>query len=530
VNPLARRALRALVAAGFVALLAGCAASGATRDRSTLVVLEAGDANSVNPLLSNQYYAFNYQSLIFDFLVGTGKDYRPIPALATSWTPIDGGKSWIVKLRHGVRWSDGQPFTARDVVFTMNALLDPKTGSPYQGQTAYVKRVVALDPYTVRFDLDGINATFMANVLQSEWIVPEHVLGRIPHAQIRTSGFGEHPIGTGRYKLVRWNHDQEMLLEANPLWWGGPIAVKRIDFRIVSNNQTRYDAMLQGTADVDDAIGPTDYERFGKLKGMERMNVPDLFVRYIQINLRTPGLDDVSVRQAMMYGWDRTAFANGLMRGAGTVASSIWPTGNAYWHDSRIKPYPYDRAKATALLDAAGWRPGPDGIRRKGSHRLAFSLSLPNGEVAPDIAADFQADMRAIGIAITVHMVDYATFIEETNESKYQLAYTGWGGDPDPDQETLLDSHQFPPNGNNTGFYHNPAVDRDLEAAVRVIDPVKRKAYYDDVQVRTAHDVPVLFTTNEFFRIAYRARVHPVGPLLPDTNFWNDVQSWRLDP
>lgn len=524
-----RRLARGCLAVAFAAALSACVAA-ARSDPSTLVILEAGDASNVNPLLTNQYYAFTYQSLIFDFLVGTGKDYRPIPQLATSWTPIAGGKSWIVKLRHGVRWSDGAPFTAADVVFTMNALLDPKTGSPYQGQDAYVKRVVALDPYTVRFDLAGVNATFMANVLQSEWIVPEHVLAKIPHAQLRTSGFGEHPIGTGRYKLVRWNHDQEMLLEANPLWWGGAIAVKRLDFRIVANNETRYDAMLQGTADVDDAIGPTDYERFGKLTGMKRMNILDLFSRFIQINLRKPGLDEIAVRQAMLYGWDRTAFASGLLHGAGTVASSIWPTGMDYWHDFAIAPYPYDPRKAAALLDGAGWRPGPDGIRRRGAHRLAFSLSLPNGASAPDIAADFQADMATIGIAITVHMVDYATFIEETNESKYDLALTGWGGDPDPDEQTLLDSHQVPPNGNNTGYYKNPAVDRDLEEAARVIDPAKRKALYDRVQAITAHDVPVLFATNEFYRVAYRSRVHPVGPLLPDTNFFNDVQSWGLDP
>jgi peptide/nickel transport system substrate-binding protein len=510
--------------------LQSCAARAAVRDRDTLVLLELGDADSVNPLLTNQYYAFLYQNLIFDRLVATGANYRPEPMLATSWRANPRGTVWTVRLRRGVRWSDGTPFSAADVVWTFNALTDPKTGSPYSGQYTFIKHVVALDPLTVRFELSSPNATFVVNALQSQWIVPAHVFRGVPDAQIRTSPFGQNPIGTGPYRLVSWSHDQECVFAANPYWWGGTPDVKRIDVQIILDPQSRDDAMLDGAADFNDGIGADDVRTMRRNPALHEVRIPDLYTRFVQINFHVPPLDDVRVRRAMMYGWDRYGVTHGLRHDAATVGASVEPTGLAFWQDPAVRPYPFDPVEARTLLDAAGWHAGAGRIRTKSGRRLAFTLSLPSSPLGRDISAEFQADMASIGIAISVQMLDYATFIDQTNSSHFELAYTGWGGSPDPDQLTLLDSHQMPPVGNNYGFYRNPAVDRDLEQGLLVVDPAARKRYYDDMQVRTAADVPVLFASNENYLAAYAPRVHVTGPLKPGLYFFDNVAHWRLDP
>ncbi len=519
-----------LIALALATALAACAGRTAPRDRDTLVVLELGDADSMNPLLTNQYYAFLYQNLIYDRLVGTGADYRPVPMLALSWTANRAGTVWNVRLRRGVRWSDGAPFSATDVAWTFEALLDPKTGSPYSGQYAYIKRVVALGRDTVRFDLSTPNATFMVDALQSTWIMPAHLLRGIPHAQIRTSALGEHPVGTGAYRLVRWNHNQECLLAANPYWWGGTPSVKAVDVQVILDPQSRDDAMLDGAADFNDGVNADDMRTLRRNPALHEVNIPDLYTRFVQINLRVPGLDDVVVRRAMMYGWDRHGVTHGLRHDAASVAASVEPTGLRFWQDAALSPYPFDPARARALLEADGWHAGRDGVRAKNGRRLAFTLSLPSTPLGRDTAAEFQADMTAIGIAISVQGLDYATFIDQTNSSHFELAYTGWGGNPDPDMLTLLDSHQVPPTGNNYGFYRDPAVDRDLERGLLAIDPAKRKPYYDDMQVRTAADVPVLFASDENYLAAYAPRVHVTGPIKPGLYFFDDVAHWRLDP
>ncbi len=468
--------------------------------------------------------------MIFDTLLGSGADYKPTPNLALSWNSDATGKTWTVHLRKGVRWSDGAPFTAADVVWTFDALIDPATGSPYNGQYTFIRHVVALDPFTVRFQLESPNATFVENALQSRWIMPEHSFRGIPHAQIKNSAFGEHPIGTGAYVLERWNHDQEAVFGTNRYWWGGTQTVRTIDIRVVLQDQGRTDAMLGGAADLDDRIGADAAQRLANVPGIHVIDIPDLYTRFINVNLHTPGLNDVVVRRAMMYGWDRAAVAAGLRHSHATIANGVEPEAIRYWHDDGLKPYPYDPARANALLDGAGWKRSADGVRAKNGVPLAFELLIPNSLLSNDIAAGFSADMNDIGIAISVHVLDYATFIEQANASKFQLAYSGWGGQPDPDMLTLLDSKQMPPVGNNVGFYSNPAVDRDLEAGLVTLDPARRKQYYDDMQVRTARDVPELFATNEFALTAYRDRVHVTGPILPGLYLFSNVAKWRLDP
>jgi peptide/nickel transport system substrate-binding protein len=512
------------------ASLVGCAAARVQRDPNTLVVLERGDGDTLDPLFSSNAYAALYQSFIFDGLVGVGADFTDIPALATSWKSTPDKLHWTVDLRRGVRWSDGAPFTSKDVVFTWNAMLDPKTGFLYRGQFTYVRTVTAAGPYRVHFDLRTKNALFVSQALGSP-ILPEHVLGKVPHAQLRTTDFGEHPIGTGPYLLQYWRHDQDIAFVANPGWWGGTQSVRRIVIEIVLNGQAGVDAMQEGAADVDDGIVPSSFEALqeGHTK-LRLLRVPDLYVDMIQVNTTRPGLSDARVRRAMMYAWDREALTRGYFHGDEQVATSITPIGLRRWYDANVKMYPYDPERARRLLDEAGYLPGPDGIRRRSQIRLAYTVTL-TGSTLLDFGAEFQADMRAVGIAITIRTVDFATGVEEEEKGDFDLLPIAWGGVPDPDEKTLLGCDQFPPNGNNVMRFCDPKLSRDVDLGLQTLDYAERRRIYDDMQRRFAEDVPALYSGFRYYEDAISPRVHfDIAKALPDSYFFRDVAFWKLGP
>jgi len=511
-------------------LLCGCAA-GAARDPNSLVILEAADGATLNPLFSTDAASALYEQFIFDPLVNVGDDFKPIPWLATAWRSSVNHLHWTVDLRRDVHWSDGVPFTSKDVVWTWQAQLDPATGFPYRGQFDYIASVRASGPSTVEFTLSQPNALFESQALNAS-ILPEHILGKIPRRQLRLSAFGEHPVGTGPFFLERWRHDEEISFTRNPRWWHGPVTVPRIAVRIELNDQARLDAMQEGSGDVLDGLGTSGYAILQQQAPKLRLlHLPDLYSFFIYTNLRRLGLDDLHVRQAMLYGWDRRAVVRGLLHGDAIVATGVVPIALRLWYDPNVRRYDYDPARAQDLLDAAGWPKGNDGIREKNGHRLAFELLLTGADAATeDLAAEFQSDMRAIGVAITVRSLDFATFLTETQSLHYDLALGGWGGVPDPDQFTLLESKQIPPTGNNLMSYSNPTVDRDVTLGLRALEYSERKALYDSMQRVTAEDLPVLFYINTYYRAAFNPRVRvSVKDVLPDQYVFRDVYAWRLD-
>lgn len=502
------------------------------RDPNTLVVMELGDADTLNPLYTSNYYGVLFETFIFDSLVNFGSNFQVVPALATSWKGAPDGLHWTVELRHGVTFSDGAPFTSRDVVWTYQAMLNPATGFLYRGQFAFIKDVVAEGPYRVRFDLSQTNATFVSQGMAAP-ILPAHILAKTPFAAQRQSGFGEHPVGTGVYSFVRWQHDEQLSLKRNPHYWGGTPLIPRIAFLIVLDDQARIEAMESGNADVDDGLGPGSYEVLKEARtDLRLLHIPDLFTAFMYLNFKRPGIPDLAVRRAMMYGWDRQADLEGLSRGDIAIATGIVPEALRTWYDPNVRRYPYDPARARALLDAAGYRLGPDGVRRRGNVRLAYTLNFP-GSGQPDfeseIAPAFQADMRSIGISITIQQLDYATFIERTQDRNFDIAISGWGGVPDPDQLTLLGCDQFPPAGNNDMSYCNKRIDRDVHLGIKLVDPAKRKPVYDDMQREIADQLPVLYYDSEFYRVAISPRVQfDFSHVLPDDFLFLNVGRWRL--
>ncbi len=529
----ALRRFAALLAA--VVLLAGCSARSAPqRDAGTLVALTRADGATLNPLFAQTVQdALIYVPLVFESLSYIGPDYLPHPLLATGWRHAPDGRHWTVDLRRGVRWSDGAPFTSADVVFTYGVLRDPKVAAISAGDMAYITSVTADGPYRVHFVLAYPSAVFTLTALGNEASqLPEHLLGKVPHDRLRFTNFGEHPIGTGPYTLERWQHDSEIVFARNPYAWRRP-KIGRIDMRIIFNDQSELEALANGSADLIDDLGSTELTQLQRIAPqLKFLTFPSVYTNVMLPNLKRPGLNDIAVRQAIMYGYDRKGVVDGFGNGHGIVPDGLIPAGLAHWHDPDVQRYPYDPEKARALLDAAGWKPGPDGIRRKGSTRLSFELLLNQGSaVITDEMIAFVADMQAIGIDISLRQLDFSSIVAREFKENFDLIYEGFGGSVDPDLTTNLASDQAPPNGANTEQAHDPIADRDLKRGLTELDDAKRRAYYNDLQREIAKTLPILYETGRYAAMAYSPRLllDPKVTLQTPLLYYN-VQDWVLTP
>jgi peptide/nickel transport system substrate-binding protein len=525
----------ALAIALVVLALPACSATNATahRDRNTLVVLEQADGATMNPLFAqSQTDSDVYPSMLYDSLAVAGVGFAMVPDLATTWTPSADGLHWNVTLRRGVRWSDGAPFTSKDVAFTYRIMIDPKTG--YVGASALeaVRSVTATGPYSVRFDLGHVTALFAVGVL-SEPMLPEHILGAVPAAQQLGTSFGEHPIGTGPYVLAHWQHDSEAVFARNPTYWAGPAKIGRVDFRIIFNPQSMVDAVENGSADLIDQLGYSQALRLTReAPQIKQLRVPALEVGVIEPNLHRPGLDDVMVRRAMMYGHDRQAIIDGFLGGQGSLATSWVPEALVAWYDPKVTRYPYDPARARRLLDAGGWISGPGGIRHKGATTLSFTMLVNQGStIVLDEVLEFAADMKAVGIKVDVRLLDFPSIIQRVYTGKYDMIFDERGGSVDPDASFLFLSTMTPPAGGNTVGYDDPEADRLMQAGIRELSVPKRRLIYDRLQQRLAQTLPMLWDVNANGRVAYSSRlVLDPKTTLPFPLIWYNVADWTLSP
>jgi peptide/nickel transport system substrate-binding protein len=234
----------------------------------------------------------------------------------------------------------------------------------------------------------------------------------------------------------------------------------------------------------------------------------------------------------MMYGYDRKALVDGLYDGKVAVTNDLIVSALKHWYDPNVPQYPYDPAKARAILDAAGWKVGPDGIRSNGRTRLSFELMLNQGSsIITDEMLTFAEDMHDVGIDVRLRQLDFASLVSRSFKGNYDMTANGRGGAVDPDLTTILASSQIPPNGSNTTHYRDAIVDRDLKLGLTTLNDAKRREYYDQMQVELSKTLPILPQRGRFSALAYASRLvlNPKTTLQSPLLYFN-VEDWALTP
>jgi peptide/nickel transport system substrate-binding protein len=362
-------------------------------------------------------------------------------------------------LRDGVRWHDGAPFTSADVAFTCRAIMDEKVASPRRSDFDLVESVGTPDPKSV---IVRYKKPFSPALLS--WmgaILPEHLLGKLdpskwPEAYNRT------PVGTGPFKFDSWKTNEFIRLKKNPDYFLGSPWLDSIVFRVLPDPLTLQLAFQTKQVDFWN-VSPWAVKNLEKDPRLDLFSAPGNMYNYIGWNLRRPMFQDLRVRQALAQAVNVAQMIKHIIYGRGVQSTGIF-TPQVWFFDPSVKPLPYDPAAARKLLDEAGWKVGPDGIRVKEGKRFSFTLLANNGnEVRRDIATLVQDDLKQVGIEVKVEIYEWAVLLKRfVNKGEFDAIVLGWGLGYDFDQYGIWHSSQTHPEELNFIGYKNPEVDHLL--------------------------------------------------------------------
>ena len=488
---------------GSRASSSGGTSSGATILRAAIFA----EPSSLNPLLGTNTAENFLSSLTFDLLVTLDDRGNDIPDLAAAVPTLENGgisrdgKTITYKLRHGVKWQDGKPFTSADVKFSWQAIMNPNNNVAERVGYDKVASVDTPDAYTAVFHLKEQFAPFVDTVFgESDLpyrIVPKHLLGGYPN--INRVPFNQQPVGTGPFRVVRWYHGDHVELAANPLYFRGAPKLQKILVYTVPDGNTSAAELQSHGVDLVLAVTAANFRNLRKVSGVRTLLVKQPSYAAAVFNTTHPPLDDVRVRQAIAYAINEKRIVDNLTYGTATLASS--DLSDYYWaHDSALVPYGLDKTKAADLLDRAGWRRGPSGMRAKNGKALSLQLTIGAGsQTANQIAVELQSDLRQVGIDLAIKTYSYSLLYATQamggiqQSGKFDLTLLVWVSGADPDDSSQWTCKAAPPNGNNISRYCNAAFDNAETAALTHFDRATRKRAYALTQQMLLKDAPAAF-------------------------------------
>lgn len=463
-----KRKLALLFALAALLGLAACgqpSASDGGETQTSALVYASGDYTRINPAM-DEHGEINL--LLFNGLTAHDGKNQVVPALAKSWSFDPNACTYTFHLEEDVKWHDGEPFTAEDVRFTIQAVMDPENGSENAPNFEDVLEITVEDSHTVSFRLDAPNVAFLDYM--SMPILPKHLL---EGEDWQTSDFFRSPVGTGPYKLESWDEGQAITLVRNEDYFKTPANIGTIIFKIVTDDNAK--ALQMQTGELDLAhLTPKDAAAFRDREGFTVYDMETSDYRGILFNFHNDyWVENQDLIPAICCALDRQAILDAVLLGRGVVAYG--PLQRNVYNYEPVEHYDYDPVRAEALLQEAGCVKSGDGFYYRDNEKIGFVISVGAGDqVRLDMAQAAAQQLREVGIDCSVDVparVDWAG----------QMAYLiGWGSPFDADDHTYKVFGTG--KGANYSGYSNPEVDQYLVEARRSDDPAVRAEAYAKFQ------------------------------------------------
>jgi len=493
----------------------------------SFVEASIGDITGLIPNITTDGASHEVGGLIYDGLVRQDKDYNWESQMAESWQFSKDCMTLTFKLRKNVKWHDGKPFTADDVLFTYKTMMNPKTPTAYRNDFEPIKDVVVVDPYTVRVTYSQPFAKALMGWGQT--ILPKHLLEKyVEDGKLREAPQVLKPIGTGPYRFHEWKTGEKVVLIANKDYYmeGRPY-LSRVIYRIIPSQATIYIELMAKGVDMSRLTAiqyarQTDYPAFKK--DFNKYKFSDNRYTYLGFNLKDPRFADKRVRQAFAHAINKQELIDGVLLGLGQIATGPLRPGTWAYTD-KVKRYAYDPAKAKLLLAEAGWkdRNGDGILRNKEGQPFSFTIRTNQGNDERKKAAELiQQRLKEIGVQTDIQTIEWAAFLKEyIRQKRFEAIVLGWGTTSDPDQYPIWHSSQNGAEQLNSVSYANPEVDALLEKGRATCHQSERVAVYHRIQEILADDQPYVFLyyPDSLWAVASRVRGIKPAPAGIDYNF-----------
>ena len=458
------------------AVVAWAAFAGAASAEVVLRVAQMSDISTLDPHKAADAYSANVMRQVYNALVQPDPNMEFKGDLAESWENPD-DLTWLFHLRKGVLFHNGEEFTADDVKFTLERMLDPKTASPGVTHIREVDKVEVVDRYTVRIVTKAPYAPLISNLGRYEMCM-------LNEKAVREAGedYGRHPVGTGPFMLDVWRPGDRVELKKFDKYFEGMPKVDRMVFRGIPEEATRVIELESGGVDICIDLPAQDYARIkaeGRFKVYEK---PSITSNYYAFNAQATPFQDKRVRQALNYAVDVDALIDAIyfgmaVKSRGPMTEQIWGFDETLPED----PYPYDVEKAKALLVEAGY---PNGFKTK-----LYSSTQSQSRAT---AEQFQAFFAEVGIEAEVVSLEWGAYLAETRKGVDGMFTLGWSGTGDADGALsyLYDSKNI--GSSNRAHWADSKFDELMAEGRRTLDPEKRKAIYREAQRYFNEEVPIV--------------------------------------
>ncbi|WP_312652506.1 ABC transporter substrate-binding protein [Proteiniclasticum sp.] len=446
------------------------------QERQDTLVYGSGEITSINPVL---YEHGEINGLIFGGLMKYGKGNVPEAHLAETFTISEDDLVYDFYLRKGVLWHDGEDFTADDVKFTLEAIMEEENGSEIASNYEEIEMITAVDDHHVRIMLSSPNAAMLDYLTIG--IVPEHILkGR----NLSTDEFNHKPVGTGPYAVSDFSFGKSVTLTANEDYFRGEPEIGEIVFKFVSDSKTRALQLKAGELDLA-LVAPEDALLLGKDDGYEVVMMSTADYRGILYNFGSGFFGKHrELPNILSYGIHREAIVESVLLGHGEAAYS--PLQRSAYVKRDMEKFSYDPERVVRELEMNGWVKGEDGIYVKGEDRLSFTINCMEGdEMRVNMALAASQQLKGLGVEMVVNI---AASIDWENQEAFLV---GWGSPYDPDDHTYKVFGTG--KGSNYSGYSNPKVDEALTKARETADEDERKHYYDTFQEELTKDMSYSF-------------------------------------
>lgn len=498
------------------------------------------EPDTLNTALSTSQVSVDIAMFWAGYLFNYDDKNQLVPELATEVPTLANGgisKNGLMityHLRKGVQWQDGAPFDAGDVVFSWRTIMNPNNN--IQTRTGY-DRITAIDTpdrWTAVVHLKSPYAPFVNSFLTMSStpyaVFPKHLLAQ--YHDINQIPYNSKPLGTGPFIVKEWQRGQMIRMVANPHYWRGAPKLKEVQYRAIPDENTLTTGVRTHEIDFWYNVGATNYPVASKIPATHVVLTPFTQFSLIGFNTKRPVMSEVAVRRALALATDRKRLIDTVTFGVQLLADGDQPAFS-WAHDPNLKSIPFDPAQARSTLDAAGWKPGPDGIRVKNGRRLHLQIATTTGgAVGNRLAVLLQSAWKDIGVEAEVK--PYASAIMFANYQsggilqggKFDVQFSSWLNGVDPDDDTLFACDQIPPNGQNQYRFCNKELDAQEQIALTSYDEAVRKKAYARIQQILVDQVPMLTmwfarrfdVVNDDFK-GYKP-AHAV------TTFWN---TWEYD-